>query len=300
ANEACAVIRGSHDHVVSVERNGKPCHAISFQEEEVGEIYERVKGMDYRTLIEFVKTMNVAEYPILQQSMDMNMRFAGKAMEDLPNLEMGKVMEKHEDSRADEKRLPSRIQHITAVVVEARMRGLDFPVMACAGSGNQGLVATIPVVETAKATKAPHEYLLRALALSYLTTIYIKSYTGLLSPICGCGLAAAVGAGCGIVYLMGGDIEQIEAQINNMVGTMAGMICDGAKSGCSLKALMAVGLAVDSAYLSLENVRIPETEGIMGKGILEPLSNLQRIIEVGMPTMDSVIVELMEAKGPKG
>jgi len=300
ANEACAVIRGSHDHVVSVERNGKPCHAISFQEEEVGEIYNHVKGMDYRTLIEFVKTMNVADHPILQQSMDMNMHFAEKAMEDLSNLEMGKVMEKQEEPRADEKRLPSRIQHITAVVVEARMRGLDVPVMACAGSGNQGLVATIPVVETAKATRASHEHLLRALGLSYLTTIYIKSYTGLLSPICGCGLAAAVGAGCGIVYLMGGDTPQIEAQINNMVGTMAGMICDGAKSGCSLKALMAVGLAVDSAYLSLENVRIPEIEGIMGKGVLETLSNLQRIIEVGMPTMDSVIIELMEAKGPKG
>jgi len=202
ANEACAVIRGSHDHVVSVERNGKPCHAISFQEEEVGELYERVKVMNYRTLIEFVKTMNIAESPILQQAMDMNMHFAEKAMEDLSNLEMGKVMEKHEESRADEKRLPSRIQHITAVVVEARMRGLDVPVMACAGSGNQGLVATIPVAETAKVMKASHEHLLRALALSYVTTIYIKSYTGLLSPICGCGLAAAVGAGCGIVYLL--------------------------------------------------------------------------------------------------
>jgi L-cysteine desulfidase len=299
ANEACAVIRGSHDHVVSVERNGKPCHAISFQEEEMGEIYERVKGMDYRTLIEFVKMMNVAEYPILQQAMDMNIHFAEKAMEDLSNLEMGKVMDKHEESRPDEKRLPSRIQHITAIAVEARMRGLDFPVMACAGSGNQGLVATIPVVETAKAMKASREHLLRALGLSCLTTIYIKSYTGLLSPVCGCGLAAAVGAGCGIVYLLGGDTEQIEAQINNMVGTMAGMICDGAKSGCSLKALMAVGLAVDSAYLSLENVRIPETEGIMGKGVPETLKNLQRIIEAGMPTMDSVIVELMEAKSQK-
>jgi len=296
ANEAGAVIRGSHDHVVSVERNGKLCHAISFQEEEIGEIYERVKGIDYRTLVEFVKTMNVAEYAIIQQAMDTNMRFAEKAMEDVSSLEMGRVMEKHEESMANEKRLPSRIQHITAIAVEARMRGLDLPVMACAGSGNQGLVSTIPVVEVAKTLMASREHLLRALGLSYLTTIYIKAYTGLLSPVCGCGLAAAVGAGCGIVYLLGGDAEQIEAQINNMVGTMAGMICDGAKSGCSLKALMAVGLAVDSAYLSLANVRIPETEGIMGKGVLETLKNLQRIIEAGMPTMDSVIVELMEAR----
>ena len=297
ANEAGAVIRGSHDHVVSVERNGKPCHAISFQAEEAEKVYERVKGVDYQAIIEFVKTMNVSEYPTVREAMKMNMRFSEKAMEDLPALGMGKVMERHGESGTG-KGLPSRIQHITAVAVEARMRGLDLPVMACAGSGNQGLVATIPVVETARVVQASPEQLLRALSLSYLTTIYIKAYTGLLSPVCGCGLAAAVGAGCGIVFLLGGDVEQIEAQINNMVGTMAGIICDGAKSGCSLKALMAVGLAVDSAYLSLEKVRIPAKEGIVGVGVSETLRNLQRLVEAGMPTMDSVLVELIEAKEP--
>lgn len=298
-NAASALIRGSHDHVVSVERNGKPCHAISFQEEEAWEIYAKVKGIRYRSIIDFIKGMDVSSSPVVRQAMEMNMEFAGKAEEDLSGLGMGRVMEKHGEPGPAGQGLPSRIQHLTAVAVEARMRGLDVPVMACAGSGNQGLVATIPVVETARVVKASQENLLRALALSYLTTIYIKSYTGLLSPICGCGLAAAVGAGCGMVFLLGGDAEQIEAQISNMVGTMAGMICDGAKSGCSLKALMAVGLAVESAHLSLGNVRIPAGEGIMGKDVVETLKNLEKIIEAGMPAMDSVIVGLMEAKEPK-
>jgi len=134
------------------------------------------------------------------------------------------------------------------------------------------------------------------LALSYPSTIYIKTYTGLLSPVCGCGVAAAVGAGSGMVFLMGGDLSQLEAQINNMIGTMAGIICDGAKSGCSLKALMAVGLAVDTSYLSMENVQIPAKDGIMGKDVRDTLRNLQKIIDVGMSSMDGAIVDVMEKK----
>jgi L-cysteine desulfidase len=206
-------------------------------------------------------------------------------------------MEKYGETRQTGESLSFKAQFITALAVEARMKGLDLPVMACAGSGNQGLVATIPVVEMAGRLNSPEQRLLRALALSYLTTIYIKSFTGLLSPICGCGVAAAVGAGCGIVFLMGGEVSQIEAQINNMIGAMAGIICDGAKSGCSLKALMAVGLAMDSSYLSIEGVRIPSQDGIMGKDVLETLGNLQQILETGMATMDTAIVRIMESKG---
>jgi len=95
---------------------------------------------------------------------------------------------------------------------------------------------------------------------------------------------------------MGGDASQIEAQINNMVGAMAGIICDGAKSGCSMKALLAVGLAVDSTYLSMENVQIPARDGIMGKDVRDTQKNLQQIVEGGMSSMDATIVKVMEAK----
>lgn len=105
-----------------------------------------------------------------------------------------------------------------------------------------------------------------------------------------------MGAGSGMVFLMGGEVSQIEAQINNMIGAMAGIICDGAKSGCSMKALLAVGLAVDTSYLSMENVQIPARDGIMGRDVADTLKNLQRIIEVGMPSLDMAIVDIMEKK----
>jgi len=298
-NEASAIIQGSHDHVVAVEKNKTPYHGAPESEEDYWRLTERVKNLKYGTILEFVKTVDVAGLPIVRQAMEMNIRFAEEARKQLPTLRIGRVMEKHVGHGITGKDFSSKVQFITAVSVEARMRGLDLPVMACAGSGNQGLVATVPVVETAKVVGASDEGLVRALTLSYLTTIYIKTFTGLLSPICGCGVAAAVGAGCGMVYLLGGNVSQIEAQISNMVGTMAGIICDGAKSGCALKALMAVGLAVDSAYLSLENVRIPATDGIVGSEVIDTLKNLQRIIGDGMPSMDTAIVDVMETKGTK-
>jgi L-cysteine desulfidase len=298
--EASAVIRGSHDHVVSVERNGKPYIGAPEPGENYWGLAQKVKDLKYSAVIDFIKEINPLELPILRQAMEMNMHFTEEARKEAPTLNIGKVLEKHARRGLTGKDLPTTVQFVTAMAVEARMKGLDLPVMACAGSGNQGLVATIPVVETAKVVGSSEENLLRALALSYLTTIYIKAYVGLMSPVCGCGVAAAVGAGCGMVFLLGGDVSQIEAQINNMVGTMAGIICDGAKSGCALKALMAVGLAVESTYLSLENVRIPSTDGIVGGEVVDTLENLQRIIEVGMPSMHTAIVEVMEEKGGSG
>ncbi len=295
-NEASAIIRGSHDHVVGVEKNGKPYDGAPEPGEDYWSVAEQVKRLKYSAIIRFVKEVDVAELPIIRQAMEMNVLFAEEAKKRLPSLRIGRALEKYSDHGVTGKDLSPRAQFMTALAVEARMRGLGLTVMACAGSGNQGLVATIPVVETARVMEATDESLLRALTLSYLTTIYIKTFTGLLSPVCGCGVAAAVGAGCGMVFLLGGDVSQIEAQINNMVGTMAGIICDGAKSGCALKALMAVGLAIDSAYLSLEDVRIPATDGIVGSQVIDTLRNLQRIMESGMSSMDGAIVEVMEKK----
>lgn len=244
--------------------------------------------------MEYASTVDLEELPIIHQALRMNVHFCEEAKKGASSQKIGQVVEKCASQEAFQENLSVKAQFVTALAVEARMKGLDLPVMTCAGSGNQGLVATIPVAEIAKNIKASEERLLRALALSYLTTIYIKTFTGILSPICGCGVAAAVGAGCGIVFLHGGGVSQIEAQINNMVGAMAGIICDGAKSGCAFKALMAVGLALDSSYLSMENVRIPSGDGIMGNEVLDTLKNLQKIIQDGMSSMDTAIIEIMD------
>jgi L-cysteine desulfidase len=297
ADAASALIQGSHDHVVGVELNGKPYRGAPKEAEDHWHHAEQIKTLDFSTIVDFAREVDLSRVPVVEQALEMNTRFLKVALEKLPELKIGGAMQKYADLGTSGKDLAAKVQFIAALAVEARMGGLDRPVMACAGSGNQGLVATIPVAETAKALRARDELVLRALVLSYLTTIYVKTFTGLLSPICGCGVAAAVGAGCGMVFLLGGDTAQIEAQIRNMTGTMAGIICDGAKSGCAFKALMAIGLAVDSAYLSLENVSIPAGDGIAGRDVVDGLKNLQRITEEGMSGMDATVIQVMEGKG---
>lgn len=294
SEEASAVIQGSHDHLVGVEKNGKPYPGAPISDKDPWKLSEEIRTLRYGDLVEYAGTVDLEELPIIRQALRMNVHFCEEAQKKGSSRKIGQVVEKHAMQEALQEDLSRKAQFVTSLTVEARMQGLDLPVMTCAGSGNQGLVATIPVVEIAKNIKASEERLLRALVLSYLTTIYIKTFTGVLSPICGCGVAAAVGAGCGIVFLLGGGVSQIEAQINNMVGAMAGIICDGAKSGCAMKALMAVGLALDSACLSMENVRIPSGEGIMGNEVLDTLKNLQKIIEDGMSSMDTAIIRIMD------
>jgi L-cysteine desulfidase len=295
-NRALAIIQGSHDNVIEVQRNGNPYKGSPPREGDLEKLSDQMKGLKYRDLFDFVKSMDVEEYPIIRKAMEMNIHFAEETQKMDPSPGIGKIIGKFNRDQGVEKGLSAKAWQITALAVEARMSGLDLPVMACAGSGNQGLVATIPVVETAKAVGASDDHLLRALMLSYLTTIYIKTYTGVLSPICGCGIASAVGAGCAVVFLLGGGLTQVEAQINNMVGTMAGMICDGAKSGCSLKALMSVEWAMESAHLSMGDYRISPAEGIVGKEVEDTLRNLEQIIEAGMASMDEAIVKVMERK----
>jgi L-cysteine desulfidase len=294
--EASAVIQGSHDHLASVQKNGNPYPGMPLSDQNLCKLSNDIRSLRYGDLVKYARTVDLEELPMICQALKMNVRFCEEAQKSASSQEIGSVVEKsakREDRHVD---LSAKAQFVTALAVEARMKGLDLPVMSCAGSGNQGLVATIPVAEIAKNIKASDENLLRALVLSYLTTIYIKTFTGVLSPICGCGVAAAVGAGSGIIFLLSGEVSQIEAQINNMVGTMAGIICDGAKSGCAFKALMAVGLAVDSSYLSMENIRIPSGDGIMGKEVLDTLKNLQKIVEAGMSSMDMAIIEIMDRK----
>jgi L-cysteine desulfidase len=292
--EASAVIQGSHDHLAGVQKNGKPYPGTPISDKDLCRFSEDIKSLRYGDLVEYARTVDLEELPILRQALKMNVHFCEEAQKGASSQKIGSVVEKSAkqgDLHAD---LSAKAQFVTALAVEARMKGLDLPVMTCAGSGNQGLVATISVAEIAKNIKASEENLLRALLLSYLTTIYIKTFTGILSPICGCGIAAAIGAGCGIVFLLGGECSQIEAQINNMVGAMAGIICDGAKSSCAMKALMAVGLALDSSYLSMENVRIPFGDGIVGNDVTDTLKNLQKIIEDGMSSMDTAIIGIMD------
>jgi L-cysteine desulfidase len=175
------------------------------------------------------------------------------------------------------------------------MAGAMVPVMSNSGSGNQGIACSIPVYLYAQENHSSQQDLLRALAISNVTVIYMKQSLGRLSALCGC-VVAATGSAAGITYLMGGQYTEITYAIKNMIANISGMICDGAKPGCSLKVTSGVMTAVLSATLAMQHRVATPNEGIVEEDIDRTINNLTRIGRDGMNETDNLIIDIMTHK----
>lgn len=180
---------------------------------------------------------------------------------------------------------------------DARMDGLPIPVMSSGESGNQGIVAVLVPYHVGKTNKVKEEKILRSIALSHLLNGYVKAFTGELAPICGCAIAAGVGACAAIVYQQNGaDVKGMTLAINNIISDIGGMLCDGAKSGCSLKVVSSVDSALRAAFMGINHYGITEVEGFIGKTAEETIQNLSKISTIGMIHVDNTIVSIMQDK----
>jgi L-cysteine desulfidase len=175
---------------------------------------------------------------------------------------------------------------LTAAASDARMAGLSFPAMSCATSGNVGITASLPLVVMARELGKGNETLLRSLALSFLVTIYLKSHIGRLSPMCACAIAAGLGVASGMVVELGGSFEQVEKAVNTVVGSIGGILCDGAKFGCAMKLANAVGTAIESAYLAMDHIAIRPGDGLVCEKADDTIAILGRIAQKGMAPAD--------------
>ena len=184
---------------------------------------------------------------------------------------------------------------LTAAASDARMAGCTLAAMSNSGSGNQGITVTMPVIAYSQRYGTSDEQLARALVLSHLIAIHIKGYLGKLSALCGC-VIASTGSACGLVYLRGGDYDQVCAAIKNMIGNITGMVCDGAKVGCAMKVASGVSSALQSAVLAREGICISSHDGIIEEDIEKTIRNLGRIGSVGMQNTDNMILDIMVCK----
>ncbi|MBO3426461.1 serine dehydratase subunit alpha family protein [Clostridium perfringens] len=179
---------------------------------------------------------------------------------------------------------------------DARMDGCAMPIMTTAGSGNQGIACSIPVAQTARLLDKSEEELARALVLSNLVTIRIKKHMGRLSPLCGAGIAGATGASCGITYLLGGNLENINYCINNMISDLSGMICDGAKETCALKIATGTNAAIQCANLAINGISATANDGIVAKDVEETIESIETLIQNGFKNVDDTILNIMLEK----
>lgn len=294
AGTAVVAVSGGHTDIVKKVLNGvtvfeKPGASDS--------LFERVNLRQYK-LADFIKIaaeVPFSEIAFLEEGIDMNMRIAEHGLELGSGLGVGAglhAMLEKDSLRAD---WVWKVRIAVAAACDARMSGVELPVMSTMGSGNQGLVASVPVIVVSREVDAGKEKTVRALALSHLVTAYVKQNTGRLSPMCGAVVAGA-GAAAAITWLLGGDARQVAGAVQNMIGNLAGMICDGAKGGCALKLATSGAEAVLMAQLALAGVIIKASDGIISSAAEDSVQNLAKLSKDGMMTMDRVILDIMREK----
>lgn len=279
---ARAVIQGTHTHVLLVEKDGQPLRTDRCQESESRDM----PAITLESVYAFATTVSQADLEFLDEIIRVNTRIACEGLARDYGLCVGRHLANSPDAA-------QQVIAVTAAAADARMSGCQLPVMTNMGSGNQGITASLPVIETAHLLGASYEQLLRALAISELVAMEVKTHIGRLSALCGCSIAAAIGAASAMVFLRGGNFEQIAYAVNMMVGDVTGIICDGAKPGCALKIATAVSAAQRAAVLALSLEHTVQPYGIVSSDVEATIQNLGTLGRDGMGNANDVVLRMM-------
>ena len=278
-----------HTHIVYIEKNGE----VLFQSGEVLSDSARDMLTDRSCLsvegvLDFASTCNLEDVrALIERQIDYNYAIADEGMRQSWGANIGSVLKEHYGVG-----IYSRARYMAAAGSDARMSGCEMPVIIVSGSGNQGITASVPVVEYAKELNVSRDQMVRAVLLSDLLTIHLKTGIGRLSAYCGA-VSAGCSAGAAIAYLHGGGFREIAHTLVNSLAIVSGMICDGAKASCAAKISAAVdaGLVGYSMFRSGQQFR--GGDGIVTKGVEETIRNIGRLGRLGMRETDREIIRIM-------
>ena len=278
-----------HTHIVYIEKNGE----VLFQSGEVLSDSARDMLTDRSCLsvegvLDFASTCDLEDVrALIERQIDYNYAIAEEGMRHSWGANIGSVLKEHYGVG-----IYSRARYMAAAGSDARMSGCEMPVIIVSGSGNQGITASVPVVEYAKELNVSRDQMVRAVLLSDLLTIHLKTGIGRLSAYCGA-VSAGCSAGAAIAYLHGGGFREIAHTLVNSLAIVSGMICDGAKASCAAKISAAVdaGLVGYSMFRSGQQFR--GGDGIVTKGVEETIRNIGRLGRLGMRETDREIIRIM-------
>lgn len=293
-DSATAIISGGHTNFVYISRNQDVL--LDNRTPASAEAQAAHVELTLRKVFDFAATAPLEEIEFILEARRLNKNAAERSFQGKYGHELGRMLRNSQTERnIMGNNTFTHILSYTSAACDARMAGAMIPVMSNSGSGNQGIAATLPVVVYAEDNHNSEEELTRALILSHLTAIYIKQSLGRLSALCGC-VVAATGSSCGITYLMGGRYQQVMYAVQNMIATLTGMICDGAKPSCALKLTSGVSTAVMSAIMAMEQKCVTAVEGIIEENVNQSIRNLTKIGSEGMNETDKLVLDIMTHK----
>lgn len=295
---AKAIIANTHTNVVYIEENGQVILDKRSEEKPAsgGCSDEDIKNnLSVAKIYEYATTVDLSMLDKVQLSIDVNTAISEEGLRHPYGLCIGRGFQDDVDKGYRASSLVTYAMELASAGADARMAGADIPVVSNSGSGNQGIACTMPVVAVAKKINASHEQMLRAATLSHLMGIYIKSQFGRLSGFCGA-TVAGTGSACGIVYLLGGGLKEIENSVFNMIGNVTGMLCDGAKADCALKIATCTNAAVQAAMMALRGTRVLSTDGIVEDDVEKTISNFAQLGNEGSVQLDEIMLDMMLKK----
>ena len=282
-------IAGSHTNVIRVEKDGATLFARDFTENgQTGKTNRALLNVEQ--IIEFADCVEIKDVrPVLDRQIAYNTAIAQEGLRGKWGANIGRVL-----MNAYGNEVHNRAKATAAAGSDARMRGCELPVVINSGSGNQGMTASLPVIVYAEEMKVSQELLYRALVVSNLVTIHLKTGIGRLSAYCGA-TSAGCGAGAGITYLYGGRTYEISHTVVNAVAINSGMICDGAKASCAAKIASAVEAGLLGMQMQMQGTQFYSGDGIVVKGVENTIRNVGRLARVGMAETDKEIIQIMMA-----
>ncbi len=282
-----AQIAGFHTNVISIKKDGKMIQEKAYAEQK--QLYATDRGtLTVEKIVAFAECVDISDVEeVLERQIAYNTAIAEEGMRGAWGAQIGKIlMEFYGDS------VHNRAKAMAAAGSDARMNGCELPVIINSGSGNQGMTASLPVIVYARERKASREDLLRALVVSNLVTIHLKTGIGRLSAYCGA-ISTGCGAGAGISWLYGGRAYEISHVIVNAVAINSGVVCDGAKASCAAKIASAVEAGLLGVHMQRKGMQFHGGEGIIEKGVENTIKNIGELASQGMRETDKTIIRIM-------
>lgn len=295
---AHTITEDAHDNMVFAEKDGKVL-VDNRKTEEVAEVKEEggfdVTQHTFKEFYDWANEVDVADLQFIKEAIDMNMEIAKIGMEKKYCFGVGPTIQNLISKGMMSNDVVNAVRSIPAAAADFRMWGGSGSVMTFCGSGNQGISTTLPMAVFADKMGIPEEKLLRAEFMAMLMIMYMKKHVGRLSPVCGA-MVAGTGSAAGMTYMLGGTYEQIDGAVQNMMGSVAGIFCDGAKGGCAVKVAACAGEAVYAAMYSMDGSFIPVTDGINSTKAEDTAKNLAKLSHEALDGVDMKVIEIMQEK----
>lgn len=286
-NTVRVIIEKKHTNLTLIQKNGSVIYKKDHVDLDSNNEKLDYSVMNFGSIYDYIQNVCIQDIKqMIDAQITNNLGIAKIGLKGDYGLNIGKSLLMKSETAED------KASAYAAAGSDTRMGGSDAPVIINSGSGNQGITVSLPVYVYGKEMGAETTKIYRALLLSNLISIYIKSKIGVLSAFCGA-VSAATAAGAGITYLKNGTKRQIQDTINNSLANLSGVICDGAKASCAYKIASSVDSAILASELAIRGQVVEDGSGVIFSNVDKTIEAIGKIGKIGMKKTDEVILDIM-------